>query len=716
VLLAGLGAAGVLVGFFLALSTRPHGHPGHGSGPGDPPSHRPGPGQPDRRALLVGVTRYDHLPEHLHLTGPGNDVRAVRQLLQSQYHFSADHIITLAEDAGADHRPTRANIERAFRRLADEARSGDQVVVLLAGHGDRQPESDPPHPLYPEPDGIDEIFLPADVRPARGTPKRAPNAIVDDEIGAWLDAITAKGAFVWAIFDCCHSGHMNRGSEVVRELPPGTLVPADSLDRARQRAGRRQGKPDKRAAFIPAKPSGRLVALYACRPHEQTPECPFPEDSTRAKYHGLLTYTLLQALAKSAASPAPLTYRELVQRIQARYASRPQGAPTPTVVGSGQDRVVLGSDRPERPRLTLRRHRDEYRVDEGDLFGLTAGSVLEVFSPAGQTKQPRLLGHVRVLATRPFDSTVTPCEYHGVARPGSLPELAPCRVVYRSFRLHRLKVAVQAGKGREAARQQVLKALAPLQKEETGLVEVVADPRAAAWLVRLSDGRPELVEASGNREPHCLPAVGSEDFAGKLRDGLETVFRARNLLAVSERLERAGAPAAGLGIDLEVLRHTGEDDPGKVAPRPAGGWVFRPGDEVSFRIRNRGREAVYVQLLLVGADLKIGAFHPAEGEEMKELPPGKAVRSQVGEIKPNPPFGQEYLVAVVTKAKGPPVDLRPLAQGGLRGAGIDESSPLAELLEQALFRTGQRSGLEQAEMAETAVRVLGWRTERLPAK
>ena len=65
-----------------------------------------------------------------------------------------------------DRRPTRANIEREFRRLADRAGPGDQVFVLLAGHGDCQPESDPPHPLHPEPDGIAEVFLPADVRPA----------------------------------------------------------------------------------------------------------------------------------------------------------------------------------------------------------------------------------------------------------------------------------------------------------------------------------------------------------------------------------------------------------------------------------------------------------------------------------------------------------------------------------------------------------------------
>src|SRR4051812_48810157 len=43
-----------------------------------------------RRALLVGVTKYDHLPQAQHLYGPANDVRLMRRLLQERYQFPAD--------------------------------------------------------------------------------------------------------------------------------------------------------------------------------------------------------------------------------------------------------------------------------------------------------------------------------------------------------------------------------------------------------------------------------------------------------------------------------------------------------------------------------------------------------------------------------------------------------------------------------------------------
>ena len=60
----------------------------------------------------------------------------IGRLLRERYQFPAEGIVTLTEDEGSPAlRPTRANIEREFRRLADQAREGDQVVILLAGHG-----------------------------------------------------------------------------------------------------------------------------------------------------------------------------------------------------------------------------------------------------------------------------------------------------------------------------------------------------------------------------------------------------------------------------------------------------------------------------------------------------------------------------------------------------------------------------------------------------
>ena len=60
--------------------------------------------------------------------------------------------------------------------------------------------------------------------------------------------------------------------------------------------------------------------------------------------------------------------------------------------------------------ISLTRDRGGYKLNAGDLYGLTPGSILAVDSAAavGPNGKPTLLGHVRVVATRPFESTVEP--------------------------------------------------------------------------------------------------------------------------------------------------------------------------------------------------------------------------------------------------------------------------------------------------------------------
>jgi Caspase domain len=691
------------------------------AGPDPAPSVR----NTGKRALLVGVTTYDNVPK-AHLDGPSNDVRLMRRFLEERYQFPASAIVSLTDDDGAAaQRPTRANIEREFRRLAVEAREGDQIVILLAGHGSRQPESNPPNPQSPEPDGIDEIFLPADVSQWKGFPERVPNAIVDDEIGAWLRAITEKRAYVWAIFDCCHSGTMTRGSEVVRELPPETLVPREELNKARQRAAQRQGttrggSDPKPAPFVPRQPSEYLVALYACRSKESTPEGLQPSGSPNAETHGLLTYSLVDVLTKSADSNSSLTYRELVRRVQARYAGRIQGAPTtPLVEGRGQVRLVLGTAEPSPSPFVLTRERGEYKVSAGDLSGLTPGSVLAVETPAGDDGNRKLLGHVRVRVTNPFAATVEPCVYEGTALAENLPALSTCRVVFLDYGLRRFKVAIQASPEQHATVPRLREVLKPLTDPKDGLIELVENPKLAEWLVRPFEGKVELLEASGNRAPFALPGPNSPMLGDSLRHNLERVYRARNLIALASRFE-AERFRGGSAIDLEVevLSHKDDAHLGEVLPTPPGGWTFRPGNLISFRVINKSRTPVDVTLLVVGSDFEITPFYPGTDDVAKSLEPGQPLSTPPpwGKVSKDPPFGPECLVVLAAPASSPPIDFGALAQRGLplaRGADASQSlrSPLGELLESAMFRTRTRDGLSPSMAQRYGMRILTWRTE-----
>ena len=688
------------------------------------------PGHPEtRRALLIGVTKYDNLPRDRHLSGPSHDAHLMARLLVERYQFPAEGIVTLTEDEGKPaHRPTRANIEREFRRLADQAREGDQVVVLLAGHGSQQPESDPPDAVNPEPDGLDEIFLPADVGAWQGTRERLPSAIVDDDMGTWLRAITAKRAYVWAIFDCCHSGTMTRGTEVFRELPPETLVPREELVRARQRAAQRQettrGESSReQASFAPADASDYLVSVYACRPTEVTPESLQPPESPHATYHGLLTYSLVQVLTESAESKTPPSYRDLVRRLQIQYAARPQGSPTPLVEGKGQDRIVLGTEDVTKSPLLLTRDQDVYKLNAGDLYGLTPASILAVDSSSatGPDGKPKLLGHVQVVATRPFESTVEPCAYEGSALVNDLQSFSTCRVVLIDCALQRFKVAIVTPQGVDAARTQVQRAVQPLGDPKTGLVELVADPAAAHWVLRVEQGKLEMVEACGNRTPFALPAPDSPTLSKALRQNIEKIYRARNLVAVSSRFEsERNRGTSAVDVELQVLRHKTQSDKGEGLPAPACGWVFQPGDLISFGVHNNTKTMhLDVTLLVIGSDFEIQPFYPQPGELGQVLEPGQTLMTPApwGEISNDPPFGPENLVVIAVPATNPPADFTALAQGGLPLARAADArgilrSPLGQLLESAMFRNGTRGPMKRSVAREHGMRILNWRTER----
>ncbi len=77
----------------------------------------------------------------------------------------------------------------------------------------------------------------------------------------------------------------------------------------------------------------------------------------------------------------------------------------------------------------------------------------------------------------------------------------------------------------------------PLADPMVGLIELVEDPKGAEWLVRLKEGKLELLEASGNLRPFPLSSPDSPELEKSLRVTLEQIYRARNLMALASRFE-----------------------------------------------------------------------------------------------------------------------------------------------------------------------------------
>src|SRR5438270_3289448 len=180
------------------------------------------PAEARTRALLVGVANYNEASGIHSLLGPRNDVTMIWRMLAclgvdpKDITVLTDSLPEAPEFPKINGAPVYANIINGFDALARDSTAGDDVVFYYSGHGTRQPTGPDEEKDEPEPDGYDEVLLPADSGPYDPTGGGIKHSLVDYRLGKKLDAIRAKGAFVWAIVDSCNSGTVTRGEEVVR--------------------------------------------------------------------------------------------------------------------------------------------------------------------------------------------------------------------------------------------------------------------------------------------------------------------------------------------------------------------------------------------------------------------------------------------------------------------------------------------------------------------
>jgi len=691
-------------------------------------------------ALLVGCTAYANLEPGLQLRGPANDVPLMEELLVGRFGFSKEHVVVLAERSGEQSvRPTRANIQREFERLAEIAQPRDRVVIFLAGHGSQQPDDDPDNPDDPEPDGLDEIFLPADVGSWNGQKGAVANAICDDELRAWLDAIRKRDALVWAIVDACHSGTMVRGAEeeTVREVPPESLgIPDQAMEQARRRAqaaAARRQEPALDAMDAPTQ-GGGLVALYAAQSTEPTVEKLLPPKAEKRKPYGLLTYTLNQVLGQAT---RPITYRELVQRVDQQYAAWGRDFPTPAVEGTDVDREVLGlAVWKERSRIALSRNEGgAWSINAGAIQAITAGSVLAVYPPAGAQGDEQPLGHVKVLRTGVLESVVEPTVYGDSPRPNDFPPGCRCEPVYHDYGDLQLCVAateeIPTDANAHAAYEQTVARLRDAAGKPDSLIQWADDAARADWIVRFEPGGVFLVPSSGwllrpgnagaGQSAHSSqrygPAPPDENLVPWLSDRLERIARVRNLLSLSAD-NAAGDTAGRLDVHLEMLRLTGAASADPWEPVPwASGRTVSIGDRVVFRVENRGPEAVDATLLFLDCRMGIHPVMPRPGTVGdNRVEPGKSLRSGVARI--TEAAGEEHLLLIAVRSDlsmRQPIDFSALCQPGLepaagtRGGDPAAESPLGRLLARAVTARGPTRGMDEASLGHYAMRVLSWR-------
>ena len=655
-------------------------------------------------ALLVACTDYDNLPKKAWLIGPKHDAGLVRDYLinnaPAPVKFEADNITLLAKDVeGASGPPTHAAITAAFADLAAKVQRDDFVYLHLSGHGAQQPE----RKAGDETDGLDEIFLPVDIQKWTDRASGVPNALVDDEIRDALDAIRAKGAFVWVVFDCCHSGTATRAvlvdDEMERKVEFSDLVDGDeaarasaveTYEKASAAASRALEAEEPRQVAFNLNPrgaepitKGKMVAFYAAQTVETTPEMPLPKGAEGATRFGLFTFTIMAKLAEN----PNVTYRQLGQAVLQQYTADGRTRPTPLFEGE-LDAPVFGTEKTDAAhQWPIAVKGDAATIKGGLLHRLNPGTKLAVL-PSALSPIADAIGYLEVTSARNLESKVKPVEFDGkpalkiadipngayarvaelavdytlaVARPSSgdgldtetalvnsvLDELAAKKDSGFNIKL------VEAGKAAELR-------LAVLRENAIAGAAADATDKPALWFLPASG---DVTTSNGARPP--LIIIHADDRQKLLETtakNLTTIFRATGL-------SRLAAANDYRPEEVEVqflIKREGADTPeqleASVVPRVS------PGDEMHVKVVNKSTDLIDLNVLYVGSDYSITHIVSERLAPEAKWEEGLFAFTDTS-------FGMERMIAVLTAAPSQKEkeDLSFLAQDGVpaatRGAG-----------------------------------------------
>lgn len=669
------------------------------------------------RALLVACTDYPTLPQKNWLIGPKNDAALVRDFLGTnlppEVSFKPENVTLLADEIeGAGGEPTHAEILKALADLAAKSEQGDFVYLHLSGHGAQQPqmvEGD-------ETDGFDEIFLPKDIGKWADRSKGVPNALIDNEIGQAIEAIRAKGAFVWCIFDCCHSGTATRAAEIDDEAERKVEF-ADMVDDSVKADGAKAyaaaeamtasrgvgDEPNARQAGLSLAPTGAesiakggLVAFYAAQSIETTPEMPLPKGAEGAVRYGLFTYTIFSKIAENPYA----TYREIGQAVLQQYTADGRTRPTPLFEGD-LDARIFGTEQVERGmQWPIVVTEGVATISGGLLHRLSPGSKLAVLERANY-ESDKAIGYVEVKSAKNLESTVVPVAFDDkpqlaladippnayarvaelavdyrltVARPGPSEgldaEVALVNVVLDEVNANpdkRFNVAlVEPGKSADLR-------LAVLRENAIEGATADATDQPALWFLPASG---DVTLKDGSKPP--LVIIHPDDkpkLAENVAKNLTTIFRATSL-------SRLAAASDYRPEDVNVEFQIKRQDTGAMEPLVASAVPrVMPGDEVHVVAKNSSTKLVDVNVLYVGSDYSVTHIVAERLVQGAELQEGLLAFTDSS-------YGMERMIAVLTEA--PPnsemEDLSFLAQDGVPqrtraagGSSVGFSDMLADI-------------------------------------
>lgn len=694
------------------------------------------PSHAQQYALLVGVSAYPALDSSLHLQGPQNDVLLGKEVLKGVGFAEADIRILANGVKQANGEPTRQKILGELAALSKKVQRGDYVYLQFGGHGSQQPSGRPGK----EVDGLDEIFLPVDVGKWDGSIGSIKNAIRDDEMGAAINEIRARGAFVWAVFDACHSGNLTRGADGEtrqrRAAPEALGIPAAAMERAlKDRVTTRGGgaAPQESALGHAAEAEGGYVYFYAAQTTETTPETGFPEGEPDRKPYGVFTYTLAQVLQEN----PDISYRQAGERVMQLYAARNLRV-TPLFEGSAIDAPVFGQkigDAVRQWRVT--QGAGGLTIKAGSLHRFASGAIFAVHPNAAASRDAEPLTYLKADKVEVMSAQLVPVAYNGKPAQSTLPAEAVVRLVDPNLNLNlrvSLPPATPRGEGYALANRVIDK----LRKGGSDGIKVewVAADKPADIRLMLADSRKSPKDAAtGKEQLWLLPSDGDwvktgdaktlsieldkseAELLAVLAGELQLIAKATNLYRLAAM---TGGGAAGGGIETRFyVTHAkdGKREEISTATVP----VVEKGDRIELTVQNRKMKPVDITVLGIDARYGVALLYPAMSNDANRIHPRNSLTipgEGEGEIVfDGTTAGRESILVIAVEAEphSTNVNLGFLQQESLpktRGiARRDAGGEAEDMFRSAGFTGGTTRGMtnQGAAAAKTTIKVYQYR-------
>jgi len=245
-----------------------------------------------KKALIIGI---NYIGTDDALQGCINDALNIKSFLAREFHVTGSSVRLMTEAGSPSFQPTHANILNQIRWLVEGATSESQLFIHFAGHGtqiyDRNND---------ENDRRDECICPLDYKTA--------GLITDDVLRARLVNVLPRGARLFGLFDCCHSG-------TILDLKYNYLFHKDQSNNDSY-----QTQIERRARVCRAK----VTLISGCLDHQTSADAYINNKAQGAMTHSFLcSYDLLKKKGK------PLTCRHLMKELhkkilEGEFSQRPK--------------------------------------------------------------------------------------------------------------------------------------------------------------------------------------------------------------------------------------------------------------------------------------------------------------------------------------------------------------------------------------------------------